>query len=178
MDADRLSVEEIRKLRQLMDRAEISQVINDYFNALDSRNLKLLEKVFTEDVSYTVEMIGVPPLQLEGFHAVVTELAEVAAFRTSHHGVRNMSIAIEGDRAHVDVMAIDALHDVRSFAGDLGPANRIIQHGLRYVDYFERRWNGWRIRNRKLYCLWQVVIPNPSFRADLPPLWGDCAAGD
>lgn len=169
MDTNALSPSEIAKLRDMLDRAEIAQVVNDYFHAMDSRNLGLLKKVFVADSVYEVTMIGFPMARLEGYEAVTTAIANVTMFRTSHHGVRNMAITIDGDRADVNIFAMDALHDQRAFEGDVTAANRVIQHGLRYIDRFERREEGWRIVDRQLHCLWQIVSPNPMFAPVLPP---------
>jgi ketosteroid isomerase-like protein len=169
MEAAPLTPQEITRLREMMDHDAIRQVVNDYFHAMDSRNLGLLEKVFTPDATYEVDLVDHPTIRLEGYEQVAGAIANVTMFRTSHHGVRNMSIDIQGDAAHVNLFAMDALHDDRRFEGDTVAGGRVIQHGLRYVDEFERRPEGWRIRHRHLYCLWQIVTINPAHCEHLPP---------
>lgn len=160
---------DVVRLHDLLDRNEIAQVVNDYFHAMDARDFNLLETVFTRDVRYTVSMIGAPPVTIEGYDNVLAAIRNVSMFRTSHHGVRNLSIKIDGDQADVNIFAMDALHDQRVLENDITPANRLIQHGLRYIDRFERRAEGWRISSRELHCLWQTVTANPAYAAVLPP---------
>jgi len=62
---------------------------------------------------------------------------------------------------------MDALHDMRALEGEVVAGPRLLQHGLRYIDVFEKRPEGWRIAKRDLYCLWQTVYNNPAY-AEVP----------
>jgi len=151
------------------DRDEIDEVHNLYFFAMDARRFELLSRVFAPDIEYTARMIGLPVANISGFPAVDAAIRMVAHYRTSHHGTRNRLVEFTGENDAVAVLhAMDALLDTNPRAGDVVAGHRVIQHGLRYEDRLVRRPEGWRIRERKLTCLWQTVAINPAYQ-DLPP---------
>jgi len=143
-------------------------VINDYFHALDSRKFALFDRVFTEDAVYEAQLVDGSVHRFEGRAAARAACEAGNIWRTSHHGVRNAGIEIDGDRATTNIYAMDALLDDRKLPGDISAGPRLIQHGLRYVDTLERRPEGWRITSRKLYCLWQNITASPAILDPLP----------
>lgn len=152
-----VSAEELKRLRAMLDRAEIDEVHNDYFNAMDTRNFPLLSRVFTQDAYYTATLIGHDPVAVRGYAEIETTIRNVDVFHTSRHGTRNRTILIDGDEASAVVVALDALLDKRPRPEDAVAGSRLIQHGLRYTDKLVRTDEGWRIRERHLVCLWQQV---------------------
>ena len=168
MSHDQLSVAELARLREMIDRADIDEVHNAYFHAMDSRNFDLLERVFAPDVLFTASLIGHDRVTARGFAEVAAAIRNVAMYRTSHHGTRNRAIVLDGDEASAVVIAMDALLDTAPRPADAVAGARLIQHGLRYTDKLVRTPAGWRIRERHLVCLWQQVTVNPPYMDPLP----------
>jgi SnoaL-like domain len=147
-DAGGLTAAEIGRLRQHLDEADIRACIDGYFHALDSRNLELLSQVFAPDAWVSFGVVSGEARVVEGLDRITELMRGVDAFRTSHHGIRNMSIRLDGDRAHTNTFAVDALLVS-------GMESVVRFHGLRYVDDLERRPEGWRIVRRHKYELWR-----------------------
>jgi hypothetical protein len=72
------------------------------------------------------------------------------------HFLGNVSIELDGDRAHCETYAI-AFHRRRSPAGE----QKDDVWGVRYLDEFERRNGEWRIAHRRLIRDWRRVDPVP-----------------
>jgi SnoaL-like domain len=153
-----------RKLfRDLADRAAITETLNMYWHALDSRDFDLLDSVFAPEVQTSPSG---PTITRAKIKEVVSG---VRKYPVSHHGPRTIRITLDGDRAHANSYAMDFLlldppdrewprhsswpvHDDRP-----GPAVRF--HGLRYVDDLERLPEGWRITRRVgPVALWRAEV--------------------
>jgi hypothetical protein len=149
-----LDAAEVLALRELLDRSAIQQCINVYFHALDSRDFSLLDQVFAPEIDVAD---GVPPMARDSY---TEALRGVERFRVSHHGPRNSLITVDATRtrAHSDTYAMDHLiidpgqppSDQPGWPiHDDYPGPVLRSHGLRYVDDFERRPEGWRIVRRR-----------------------------
>jgi hypothetical protein len=162
------------ELRTLLDRVAIRDCIDQYFHALDSRSFNLLDNVFAPLVDVAD---GQPPVALD---QLKQRLAGVGQFRVSHHGVRNTSITLDGDRASANTYAVDMLliddpdhvDSGRSWPTHdtfVGPVIR--SHGLRYVDDFQRLDSGWRItRRRGPIALWRYHLSGVQVHPDVDRL--------
>lgn len=168
MTMEQLGTAELTRLREMIDRAEIDEVHNDYFHAMDTRNFALLSRVFAPDALFTASLIGHGMVTARGFAEVQATIRNVAMYRTSHHRTCNRSIILNGDEASAVVVATDALLDTTPRPADAVVGCRLVQHGLRYSDQLIRTLNGWRIRERNLVCLWQQVTVNPPYMDPLP----------
>ena len=153
---------EVKALRDHLDRQAIDDVINGYYHALDTRDFSLLKNVFAEDAMFVAHTVDGSSYPFHGFDAVLTGLRGVEAFNISHHGVRNRSIAIDGDNAQGNIYALDAL----LFDRDGKPCLRF--HGLRYVDTYARTAAGWRIASRHLYELWEYEVDDLKVLPEFP----------
>lgn len=163
-----LSSQEVAAVRRMLDHSAILGVINEYYHALDTRNISLMRNVFAADAEFTVTMVDGTVHTIKGIDAILAASSAVGVFRSSHHGPRNVHLEIDVDRACGNIYAMDALIDERRFEGNMAAGPRLIQHGLRYVDEYQKGPEGWRIRSRRLYLLWQCVISNPALLAELP----------
>ncbi len=168
MAIEQLGAAELTRLRDMIDRAEIDEVHNDYFHAMDTRNFDLLSRVFAPDAIFTASLIGHAKVTARGFDDVRATIRNVAMYRTSHHRTCNRSIILNGNEASAVVVARDALLDTAPRLADAVVGCRLVQHGLRYTDQLVRTSHGWRIRERDLVCLWQQVTVNPPYMDPLP----------
>jgi uncharacterized protein (TIGR02246 family) len=137
-------------------RAEVEEVIRRYFTALDNRDRPTMLSVFADNAQ----------IDYDGqFHAL--GLTAIREFFES--GVASASIGITVDST-VHVMAhalIDAgartatarTHAVAYLSGARDDRHIVFTRGLRYVDRFERRADGWQIVERSHRCLWTVEHP-------------------
>jgi hypothetical protein len=145
---DQLTPPEIAKLRRHLDEADIRACVEGYFHALDSRDFDLLRHVFAPDAWVSFGVVSGEARVAQGLGDITNLMRGVNAFRTSHHGIRTMAITIDGDAAHSNTFAVDAL-----LIPGMEPVLRF--HGLRYVDDLQRRAEGWRIVRRYKYELWR-----------------------
>ena len=164
-----LTAAEQAALRELLDRNAITNTLNTYWQALDSRSFDLFDDVFAPEIEIDGKLLSLAALK--------RLLARVAQYPTSHHNPTTIRIEIDGDRARcnsfvMDFLTLDPpgrppaapdvwpLHDDRA-----GAALRF--HGLRYVDELERRPEGWRVtRRRGPIALWRAELAGISFHPD------------
>ena len=122
------------KLRELIDRSEIWQVLQRYARGLDRMDNALARSCYwddaIEDHSYYV---GGP----DGFIAYADQAT--LSFETCMHGLLNHSCELAGDEAFCETYYI--------FTGELAEPPHFMSTG-RYVDHFQRRDGEWRIANR------------------------------
>jgi len=151
---------EVETLRLLIDRQAIRDCVETYFHALDSRRFDLLDEVFAPEVDLADRA---PPTPIEELKQL---LRGVNQFLVSHHGIRNMRVTVEEDKAHSSCFALDTLlvaetHEKEETSPawprhDRVPGPYLRSHGLRYIDDLERRPEGWRIvRRRGPVVLWR-----------------------
>src|SRR4051794_17501819 len=98
-----LTNSERRRLRELLDKAAITETLHLYWHALDSRSFDLLDDVFAPEVELHP---GRPPIPRDDVKRL---LAGVSQFPVSHHGPRTIRITVEGDRARANSFAMDFL---------------------------------------------------------------------
>jgi len=168
MNEAALTIKEVKALRDFLDREAILAVVNNYYRGLDTRDFALFETVFAEDAELCAHQVNGAIFKFEGLGAIIDALSRVNVYRTSHHGVRNAGITIEGNRATTNIYAMDALIDGTNSSENQTIVPRLIQHGLRYMDVLEKQSAGWRIKSRRIYTLWQVITANPRLLDKLP----------
>ncbi|SFR91240.1 nuclear transport factor 2 family protein [Sphingomonas jatrophae] len=138
-------------LQDLIDRAEIEEVLAQYCHLLDQQRWDAFRALFTEDAR--LDYIGLgevtgPDAMIAFLQPIVEGLA-----MTLHAGSTN-SIALNGDTATVRSAALVPMTAVQP-----GGALSTSVTGLWYEDEFRRTPAGWRIAARR-----QV----PGFSADFP----------
>lgn len=140
-----------RALQLLLDRTEITDLLNRYATALDDRDWKRLATCFTPDA---VALYGPVLGRHEGFDAI-EKLCRGALepLDSSHHMITNVEVEIEGDKARTRCY----LHAQHTKAGTEGGDNFVI--GGAYLDELLRTADGWRIRQRELRMIWQEGNP-------------------
>ncbi len=84
--------------REAADVVEITQLVNRYGHALDSKRYQLLEQVFTPGARLDYELEGGEPGSYPEMVAVFEEF--LTAFSYTQHVFSQPVIDLEGDRAH------------------------------------------------------------------------------
>lgn len=132
------------------DRLEIDDLLTRYATAIDTMDIDLLDRVFTEDADCDYEVVG-------GFRgdraALKAWLSEVLRFFEVHmHYVTNRSIEIDGDTA----TAVSYLYNPGKLKGGDGT---VLTEGGRYHDRLVRTADGWRIAARREEPTWHTWPP-------------------
>ena len=133
--------------RTVADRLAIADLMALYCTALDSKDWRLLEQVFTPDAVCDYGATGVPHGLDEITETVSRTLAPTDA---TQHLLGNVTAEVTGDTA-VASAYLQAQH-VR--AGAEGGDTYLI--GGRYDDELARTDAGWRITRRTLTRMWST----------------------
>lgn len=122
------------KLRDLLDRSEIWQVMQRYARGLDRMDNALALSCYWPDaIEDHSQFVGTPPDFVRYADAVTR------SFVTCQHGLMNHSCELAGDDAYAETYF--------TFTGTLAAPPHFMSTG-RYVDHFHRRGGEWRIANR------------------------------
>jgi hypothetical protein len=134
------------ELRKLRDRLEIIEITHLYSTALDTRDWRLLERVFLPDSVADYGKIAGVRHGLAEITALVKRVLE--PLDASQHLIGNHIIELDGDTARCSSY-LQAQHTRR---GCEGGDNYVIGGG--YRDELVRTPGGWRIRHRTLEAAW------------------------
>ncbi|MGD9987550.1 nuclear transport factor 2 family protein [Pseudonocardia sp.] len=146
------------RLRPLLDRAEIHDVLMRYCRGVDRGDVELLRSVYHLDSVDDHGYWSGPGQEFPEF--IVARLA-TAALRTTH-AVANELIELDGDTARVETYVFAYLWRATDAADGAG-AEALDMFAGRYVDLFARRDGVWRIASRTVVHDWsctpQVLPP-------------------
>jgi 3-phenylpropionate/cinnamic acid dioxygenase small subunit len=132
-------------LQQLLDRAEITDLLARYSTALDARQWDLLGEVFTPDAVCDYGSLGTP----QGVAAITALISgTIADLDATQHLVGNVVVSVDGDEATADCYLIS--QHIRQ--GTPGGDHYFL--GGRYRDRVVRTPAGWRIAHRTLHRMW------------------------
>jgi 3-phenylpropionate/cinnamic acid dioxygenase small subunit len=130
------------------DTSEITQLLYRYARAIDAKDWKALERVFTPDarIHYAVE---------RGAELRFPELGPWLAramtiFKATQHVITNPLIEVAGDRARATSYLTGTHVQVRREDG----VQVLTTEGSTYTDELVRTAEGWRISSRKLERTW------------------------
>ena len=135
-----------KKIRFLLDRQEIRDVVTRYFISADRRDFVSLVDCFVPGtlVDYS-ELLpvssGTPIVEV----AAMIDSAMSGLYSNTQHFMGNHECIIDGDRAAVETYCL-AIHEYLDDAIDDGTRPT---SALRYIDQFVRTSDGWRIGHRK-----------------------------
>mgnify|MGYP006276086159 FL=1 len=144
-----------KSLQEISDRMEIDEILVRYSRALDFKNFREVEALFTEDGQFDAGSLGAPT------------------------GPAAISAMIEGSIGHLDATQHAVSKSLIEFSPDGDTAEvrtyLISQHikgeghyllGAEYADRFVRTPAGWRIAYRRLDRMWKVgdrsIIARPN----------------
>jgi hypothetical protein len=122
------------KLREMIDRQEIWQVLQRYARGLDRLDRQLVRSCYFDDA---IEDHGAYVGRPDDFIEWANE--STLLFLNTHHGLMNHYCEIEGDDAHAETYYL--------FIGVAEKPPHLLSMG-RYIDHFQRRNGEWRIANR------------------------------
>ena len=128
-------------VQYLIDRLQISDLLAEYANYIDSKQFEKLTNVFTEDAHIDYTAFG-------GINGNVKEIINflnnsMASFSTTQHMMGCSIVKIDGDVARVRTQC----HNPMVIAGDQIPQH-VIFLGLWYIDELKRTKDGWKIHRR------------------------------
>lgn len=124
------------RLRELVDRQDIWQVLLNYSRGIDRFDRALVRSCYWDDaIDDHHNFVGTPDAFLDDF-----VWPYHGGYQTvHHHGLGNHSCELAGDEAHCETYY--------TFVGTNREAPHMLSIG-RYVDHFQRRAGVWKIANR------------------------------
>lgn len=130
----------------LVDRAEISDLLEEYAHAIDTRDFDRVASVFTQDAVLDYTSSGGP----RGTRDELVEWLRAAlpAVALTQHLLTNRRIRVEGDTATAGTELFNPL----LFDGEEG--TQLLLLGGSYSDRLVRTVDGWRIVERVHTTTW------------------------
>ena len=124
-----------QKLRELLDRQEIWQVLQRWARGMDRLDRELVRSCYFDDA---IEDHG---MYVGGVNGFIDYWADQVAlgFKTCHHGLMNHHCELDGDQAFCETYF--------SYTGIAAEPPHLLSTG-RYIDNFQRRRGEWRIASR------------------------------
>lgn len=143
------------RLRELIDRQEIHQVMLRYARGLDRLDFELVRSCYWDDaIEDHGSYVGRPDDFIRW--ADQTTLAHV----TTQHGILNHYCELDGDNAWTETYY--------HFTGTRAEPPHFMSTG-RYVDHFQKRGGEWRIANRVCLVESKLDVPEAAFAKLMPP---------
>ncbi len=144
-----------RKLRELVDRQEIHQVMLNYARGLDRLDFELVRSCYWDDA---IEDHGSYVGRPEDFihWADQTTLAHT----TTQHGILNHFCDLQGNEAFCETYY--------QFTATRAEPPHFVSTG-RYIDHFQKRGGEWRIANRVCIVESKLDVPEAAFARLMPP---------
>ena len=151
-----LTAEEVARLRDLLDKQSIEEVILRYCRGIDRMDRALVRSCYHDDaVDVHGSFSGNPDEYVDWAFRVIARHA------ATFHFIGNVLIELEGRRARAESYGIS----IHTSTSDEPERNLLV--GFRYVDRFEQRDGNWRIAKRVATTDWTRVAP-PEDRWPLP----------
>ncbi|WP_375501511.1 nuclear transport factor 2 family protein [uncultured Jatrophihabitans sp.] len=139
-------------LRQLVDRAEITDVQYRYALGTDSHDWQLFRSCFTEEVETDFsEVVGLPASRVNADEWVRSLAPTMESFTATHHAMSNVLITFIDDDHATCVAYVQARHHKPNSTGD---SDQTV-YGY-YTNQYERTAGGWRIAKLKLSVRWMT----------------------
>ena len=149
-------------MQTLIDRAEITDLLTRYAQAVDRKDWDLFRSVFTPDARIDYTQVGGIAGSLD---EVVGFLEQVMPmFESMQHLVSNIDIAIDGDEAKVVAMVYNPLKL---------PDSPMWATGGWYHHELVRTPEGWRSRSLVEEASWFDGVPEPEKPASTDPAGQD-----
>lgn len=147
------------QMQVLLDKQEISEVLYRRSRASDRCDIALALSCYHPDATETHP--GSPSVLAHDFitkHSMMVN-AQGASIHMMYHGLLNMLIEVDGDRAFAETYNLAMHREKKPEGGDVE-----FQIGGRLLDTFERRDGRWAIAHREIVMDWSHVAPvGPQF---------------
>jgi hypothetical protein len=145
------------KLRELIDRHEIWQVLLRYCRGLDRMDNELARSCYFDDaIEDHGRFVGAP----DPFIAWADQVTLM--YQSTQHAVMNHVCDLQGDDAYAETYY--------QFTGVAASPPHFMSTG-RYVDHFQRRNGEWRIANRVTIVEGTFDLPDAAIAAQMPPAY-------
>jgi hypothetical protein len=142
------SDDEVTRLRELLDKQSIQEVILRYCRGIDRMDRSLVRSCYHDDaLDLHGSFSGGPDEYVDWAFRVIARHA------ATFHFIGNVLIELEGPRARAESYGIS----IHTSLSDEPERNLMI--GFRYVDRFEKRDGDWRIAKRVATTDWTRVAP-------------------
>jgi hypothetical protein len=123
-------------LQEISDRFEITDLLTAYANAIDTKDIDALDRIFSLDANIDFSKAGGPNADLK---TIKKFLKENLGDLPRQHLISNLQIKLMGDQATVRCLCHNPL--------ELPPnGNEVMLWGLWYNDKCIRTKDGWRIQ--------------------------------
>ena len=140
------------RLRQLLDRADISDVQLRYATGTDTHDWDLFRSCFTDEVEVDFsEGFGQPVVRLDADEWVRMTAPRMESFKATQHMITNHVITFDDDDHAICVAYVRARHHLPNSTG--GSDQTVYGY---YTNRFERTPEGWRISGLKLTARWMT----------------------
>lgn len=136
-------------LKYLRDRADLTDLINEYATGIDTRDWTLYRSIFADEVDIDFSSYsGVPGSRMKGDDWAAGVQQMLPGFDATQHLLANMVFDIRGDEATVTVY-MQAEHFLPN---NLGDSSHTL--GGYYTHQIRRGPDGWKIHGTRLTVTW------------------------
>lgn len=147
------------KLRQLVDRDEIKQVLIRYGRGLDRLDTELTRSCYHDDaIEDHGHFIGHRDDFIDWANAVT------ARFERTQHAILNHFCDLKGDEAYTETYF--------QFIGVASQPPHLMSNG-RYIDYFQKRDGEWRIAKRVTIVESHFDLSEGHYSSLMPPAYSE-----
>jgi len=130
------------------DVVEITQLLYRYARAIDARDWKALERIFTPDARIHCAVERGAELRFPELGPWLAKALSI--FKATQHVITNPLVEISGDSARCTSYLTGTHVQIRRVGG----AQVLTTEGSTYSDELVRTREGWRIASRKLERTW------------------------
>jgi hypothetical protein len=150
------------RLRALLDKQEITELVHSYCSAADRRDHDKLRALYHEDATddHGAFFKGLAMDFIDSLPAIQ------APMQILHHNITTVNIALDGDYAEGEIYVL-AFHQVQT---DTDPMDLLI--GGRYLDKYEKRNGLWKFSHRVVVTDWSQVNSPSTVCLDHPMIAG------
>jgi hypothetical protein len=150
------------RLQALLDRAEITALVQTYCNAADRHDHDKMRALYHDDATddHGAFFKGLAMEFIDSLPAIQEPMLIL------HHNVTTVNIALDGDYAEGEIYVL-AFHQVRT---DDQPVDLLI--GGRYFDKYERRDGVWKFKHRAVVVDWATFNDPSTVHLEHPMIQG------
>ena len=136
-------------ITEISDRLELEKLVTDYATAIDSRDFKQLNNLFTPDAQIDYTAVG----GIAGSLAEIIAFLETALdfFSNYQHFISNISLSITGNAATGKVMCFNPMQNKDS---------QVFFLGMWYQDTYLKVNDQWFISSRIEESSWSHNVPS------------------
>ncbi len=147
--------DDLTVMHEVLDKYFIRETLENYLASLDNKDWDGIASCFTDDA---VAQYNFEPERLHGGRGVANWLHRMTAYNATNHGLSNVKIRLDGERAEADSLVVATLHQ-----GEEGNG-RVAVRGISYNDVLARTDSGWKICSRVHQPTWQYdAVSQPMF---------------